>query len=66
MSKIVHTMGSQVEFSNAYTTAEIEIRERCAANLSLVLVEPAHDLNLTCQYLMDGNGSDACPSADSY
>ena len=47
MSKIVHTMGSQVEFSNAYTTAEIEIRERCAALLvlskgigfSLVLVD---------------------------
>ena len=39
MSKIVLTMGSQVEFPNAYTTVEIEMRERYAALLTMRRVD---------------------------
>jgi len=41
MSKIVFTMGSQIEFSNAYDTDAIQVRNRCAALLTMHRVDYA-------------------------
>mgnify|MGYP003641709306 CR=1 FL=1 len=39
MSKIVFTMSSQGEFSNAYDTDAIQVRNRCAALLTMHRVD---------------------------